>query len=190
MSRFGVTDATSSRVSRPLSSIVSAVKAATEIGVSCSAVSRRSAVTMISSSCCPCAAGAAPIAAPTAAANDAPMTGAQSECFSHEFPLTWSRFRDGWGFESPRYHRSAYHAFAPQSTRAPRKILWHSGCVAATPQPGAAPCVFTYTAYSDWLAAMNSRLRLGPPNATFAQTSGKRMRPSSVPAAFHTVTPL
>ena len=31
---------------------------------------------------------------------------------------------------------------------------------------------------------MNSRLRLGPPKATFAQTSGRRMRPTSFPSGF------
>ncbi len=42
----------------------------------------------------------------------------------------------------------------------------------------------------DWLAAMNNRFRLGPPNVRLAQTSGNRMRPSSAPAGFQTVTPL
>src|SRR5919198_803434 len=32
--------------------------------------------------------------------------------------------------------------------------------------PGAAPCVLRYTAYRDWLAAMNRRLRLGAPKQT------------------------
>src|SRR2546428_3676576 len=37
---------------------------------------------------------------------------------------------------------------------------------------------------------MNSRLRLGPPKQTFAQTSGNRMRPINLPCGVHTVTPL
>src|SRR6476619_6681732 len=37
---------------------------------------------------------------------------------------------------------------------------------------------------------MNSRLRLGPPNATLPQISGIRMRPRSLPSGFQTVTPL
>ena len=57
-------------------------------------------------------------------------------------------------------------------------------------QPGAEPCVFTYTAYNDCPAAMNSRLRFGPPKAMFAQTSGRRMRPINLPSGEWTVTPL
>jgi hypothetical protein len=56
--------------------------------------------------------------------------------------------------------------------------------------PGAAPCVLRYTAYRDWLAAMNRRLRLGPPKQTLPQTSGRRMRPMSWPSGVQTVTPL
>ena len=59
-----------------------------------------------------------------------------------------------------------------------------------TTQLGAAPWVPVYTAYSDWLAAMNRRLRFGPPKQTLPQTSGSRMRPISLPCGVHTVTPL
>jgi hypothetical protein len=52
MSRFGVRFAISNMSSTPRSSSASEVKDITEIGVSCSDSSRRSAVTMISSSCC------------------------------------------------------------------------------------------------------------------------------------------
>src|SRR6266540_612474 len=55
---------------------------------------------------------------------------------------------------------------------------------------GAAPCVLTYTAYSDWLAAMKRRLRFGPPKHKLPQTSGNRIRPINVPCGVHTVTPL
>ena len=58
------------------------------------------------------------------------------------------------------------------------------------PHPGAAPCVPVYTAYNDWLAAMNRRLRFGPPKQTLPQTSGRRMRPISLACGDHTVTPL
>src|SRR5688572_31346818 len=37
---------------------------------------------------------------------------------------------------------------------------------------------------------MNNRLRLGPPKHTLPHTSGRRMRPSSLPSGVHTVTPL
>src|SRR5258706_14126304 len=37
---------------------------------------------------------------------------------------------------------------------------------------------------------MNRRLRLGPPKHTLPQTSGRRMRPISLPSGVHTVTPL
>src|SRR6185295_9867257 len=37
---------------------------------------------------------------------------------------------------------------------------------------------------------MNRRLRLGPPKQTLPHTSGRRMRPSSLPSGDHTVTPL
>ena len=37
---------------------------------------------------------------------------------------------------------------------------------------------------------MNSRLRFGPPKVIFAQTSGSRIRPMSMPFGFEIVTPL
>src|SRR4030095_7422910 len=37
---------------------------------------------------------------------------------------------------------------------------------------------------------MNSRLRLGPPKQTLPHTSGRRIRPISLPSGVQTVTPL
>src|SRR5215204_4027752 len=37
---------------------------------------------------------------------------------------------------------------------------------------------------------MNRRLRFGPPNVRLAHTSGRRIRPSSLPSGEWTVTPL
>src|SRR4029079_5095832 len=58
-----------------------------------------------------------------------------------------------------------------------------------TPQPGPAPWVAVYTAESDWLAAMNRRLRLGPPKQMLPHTSGRRIRPISLPSRVHAVAP-
>jgi hypothetical protein len=57
----------------------------------------------------------------------------------------------------------------------------HAGVHRIALYAGPAPCVATYTAYSDWLAAMNSRLRSGPPKQMLPQTSGSRMRAPYVP---------
>jgi hypothetical protein len=59
-----------------------------------------------------------------------------------------------------------------------------------SPLPGAAPWVPTYTAYKDWLAAINKRLRLGPPKQRLPQISGRRLRAMIVPTGVHIVTPL
>jgi hypothetical protein len=56
MARFGVNSATSAMSSTPLVSIASALSAWIEIGVFCREVSRRSALTMTSSSSCAIAA--------------------------------------------------------------------------------------------------------------------------------------
>ncbi len=55
--------------------------------------------------------------------------------------------------------------------------------------PPGAPCASTYSEYTDWLAAMNSRLRFTPPKQTLAQRSGSRMRPISLPSGANTATP-
>ena len=52
-----------------------------------------------------------------------------------------------------------------------------------------APRVPTYTAYSDWLAAMNRRFLLLPPKHTLAQTSGSTISPMRSPAGVNTWTP-
>src|SRR5688572_14145113 len=52
-----------------------------------------------------------------------------------------------------------------------------------------APTVSTYTAYSDWLAVMKSRLRRGPPKHTLAHVSGSRIIPMRSPAGVITCTP-
>src|SRR5207245_11594102 len=44
-------------------------------------------------------------------------------------------------------------------------------------------------AYSDWLAAMKSRLRLTPPKQRLAQRSGSRIRPMSLAAESRLATP-
>jgi len=49
------------------------------------------------------------------------------------------------------------------------------------PQPPGAPWVLTYSAYTDWLAAMNRRPRARPPKHRLAQRSGRRIRPISLP---------
>src|SRR5688500_6797786 len=50
-------------------------------------------------------------------------------------------------------------------------------------QAACAPRVLTYTAYSDWLAVMNKRLRFGPPKHTLAHDSGSRIWPIRSPSA-------
>ena len=52
-----------------------------------------------------------------------------------------------------------------------------------------APCVLTYSAYTDWLAAMNRRLRLRPPKQRLAQRSGSAMRPIGLPSGAKIITP-
>src|SRR5262249_31603523 len=52
-----------------------------------------------------------------------------------------------------------------------------------------APIASTYTAYSDWLAAMKRRLRFGPPKQTLAQISGSLIRPMRVPSGAKICTP-
>jgi hypothetical protein len=49
-----------------------------------------------------------------------------------------------------------------------------------------APRVPTYTAYMDWLAAMNSRFRLVPPKQMLAQISGSTIIPIRSPAGVKT----
>src|SRR5581483_2832436 len=60
---------------------------------------------------------------------------------------------------------------------------------AAPAQEICAPLVATYSEYSDWLAAIKSRLRLGPPKQMLAQTSGNWILPSTCPAEERTWTP-
>ena len=52
-----------------------------------------------------------------------------------------------------------------------------------------APRVPTYTAYNDWLAAMNRRFRLLPPKQTLAQASGSAIIPMRSPVGVNTWTP-
>ena len=51
------------------------------------------------------------------------------------------------------------------------------------------PRVSTQTAYSDWLPAMNGRLRLDPPKQTLAMISRVRITPMRAPSAANTGTP-
>jgi predicted RNase H-like HicB family nuclease len=57
------------------------------------------------------------------------------------------------------------------------------------PYDTCAPRVPTYTEYSDWLAAMYSRFRLGPPKHRLAQISGSRIMPMRCPCGENTCTP-
>src|ERR1017187_9907156 len=52
-----------------------------------------------------------------------------------------------------------------------------------------APRVPTNTEYSDWLAAMYNRFRLGPPKQRLAQISGSRIMPMRFPCGENTCTP-
>src|SRR5579871_4747840 len=52
-----------------------------------------------------------------------------------------------------------------------------------------APCVSTYTVYSDWLAAMNNRFRFFPPKHRFAQISGSKIIPIRSPLGAKMCTP-
>jgi hypothetical protein len=56
-------------------------------------------------------------------------------------------------------------------------------------QPPGVPRVRTNTAYIEWLAAINRRLRLNPPKQTFAQRSGRSILPMGWPTELKIITP-
>jgi hypothetical protein len=88
------------------------------------------------------------------------------------------------GIRGPHAERGRDRAHAVELRLAERhrdEDVHHGGDRERKPAvyPGAAPCVPVNTAYSDWLAAMKRRLRLGPPKHTLPQISGSRIRPMS-----------